>query len=333
MDFMYKRKQQLNIQSVADKLKGGPAPLNIPELVVNGPALLDQNVRKFHRGDFMAIVGSSGIGKTSFIMWLYKHILLNNPEGICVIVACEMSQSQLINKWFKATKDCPEISDRLYIVTSYNDDGTTNDLSIKGIKKRLLEFKSGLDTNILSFICDHLHIIKREEGETLDDVAYGFSNMCKDVNSLGILTAQTTKGKSGEGDMPLDKNSVFGTSIVTWECAYMITLCQPLKTLGLKKFPVTSWQLAKNRFKEEEDNIVESVNYLLKFDYNDESYCKLNGQELTDFKGYFGEVLELRKEKEKTGEVMFDTSYTIKTPKGNEVKIPEQYGSETKRWD
>ena len=41
----------------------------------------------------------------------------------------------------------------------------------------------------------------------------------------------------------------------------------------------------------------------------------------------------MRKEKEKTGEVMFDTSYTIKTPKGKEVKIDQQYGTETKRWD
>ena len=333
MNYLSKRKEISNIQSVQDRLKDGQAPTNIEDLVVNFPALLDQNVRKFHRGDFMTIVGSSGIGKTSFIMWLYKHILLNNPDGICVIVACEMSQSQLINKWAKATKDCPEISSRLYIITAYNDDGSTNDLSIKGIKSKLLEYKSVLDTKILSFICDHLHIIKRGEGETLDDVAYGFSDMCKQLDALGILTAQTTKGKSGEGDMPLDKNSVFGTSVVTWESAYMITLCQPLKTLGLKTFPITSWQLAKNRFKEGDDNIVESVNYLLKFNYGDESYSKLNPDELNEFKLYFDEVLEYRKEKEKTGEVMFDTSYTIKTPSGKQIPIKQEYGSETKRWD
>lgn len=336
MDFMEKRIKQLSqdidLRSVGDRMKEDLPPLNIDSLIVNGPELIDQNVRKWHRGDFMTIVGSSGIGKTSFIMWLYKHILLNNPDGICVIIACEMSQAQLMNKWIKATRDCPEISNRLYIITSYKEDGTSNDLSIRGIKKMLLQYKKVLDTTILSFICDHLHIIKRDEGETLDDVANGFSKMCKEVESLGILTAQTTKGKSGEGDMPLDKNSVFGTSIVTWESAYMITLCQPLKTLGLKDFPITSWQLAKNRFKEHGDVKIESVNYLLKFNYEDESYRSLTKDELSQFRLYFDEVIEARKAKEKTGEVMFDTSYTVKGKDGKQVLLETEYGTKG-RWD
>jgi archaellum biogenesis ATPase FlaH len=334
-NFLELRKAQMKIKSAGDYLRNdGVAPINNPELLVNG-GYLDNNIRKWQKGDGIGIIGSSGIGKTSFILWIFKQILLNNPEGICVFVACEMTNGQLLAKWQKATQDTPHISDRFYIITSHDDDGNARDLSIRGIKRLLLEHKTTLNQEILSYVIDHLHIVRREDNESLDSVVYYFSNMNKELNSVGILSAQTTKGKSSGGDIPLDKDACYGCSAYTWELSYIYTLCQPLIRLQDQvDLPVTGWNLAKNRFKEKQDNFKEGTNYLLKFNYYDESYTPLNQSELTQFTDYYSEVIELREAEDKKKQFLFDTSYRIKSKTGKEVKINRKAGRrEDSSWE
>ena len=328
MGFMDKRKDQMGIKSASDMLSGsGLAPINIPELMVQGPELLDCNIRRWQRGDGIGIIGSSGVGKTSFLMWIFKHILLNNPTGIAVFVACEMSENQLLAKWQKATKDTPEISHRFYIVTSHDENGDARDMSIKGIKKTLHNHKRVLNTDILAYVIDHLHIVKREENESLDSVVYAFSDLNKDLNSIGFLTSQTTKTRSGGGDLPLDKDASYGCSSFTWELSYIYTLCVPLlRVQDTCDLPITGWNLAKNRFKEKKDFYKEGVNYLFKFDYDDESYRNLSEDDKTRFMDAYTEVVAIREAEDKKKQYLFDISSRVKNKNGDDIRIDRKVG-------
>lgn len=326
----------MKIKSASEMLKNNLAPVNVPELLAPGPEILDCNIRRWQKGDSVGIIGSSGVGKTSFLLWIFKNLLINNPEGICVFTACEMSANQILAKWKKATKDTPEISDRFYVITAHDEDGQSRDLSIKGIRNLLLEHKRVLNTEIIAHAIDHLHIVKRAENEALDSVVYAFSKLNVELNTLGFLTSQTTKSKSSGGELPLDKDSSYGCSAFTWELAYIYTVCQPLIRLQDKiDLPVTGWNIAKNRFKEKEDERKEGVNYLLKFDYDTESYTELTQDELFLFSQYYEEVVALREAEEKKKQYLFDTSYKIKSKSGKEVKMQRSTGfvGEAPGWD
>lgn len=327
----------MKIRSVSDMLAGGVTPMNIPELLVKGPKEIDCNVRSWQRGDSIGIIGSSGVGKTSFLLWIFKEILLNNPEGFCVFTACEMSRNQILAKWQKATKDCPEISDRFYIITSHDDEGKREDLSIRGIKKKLLEYRSVLNQELLAHSIDHLHIVHRDDNESLDSVVYSFSKLNTELSTLGFLTSQTTKGKSAGGEIPLDKDASYGCSAYTWELSYIYTVCQPLIRLQDKiNLPVTGWNIAKNRFKEREDERKEAVNYLLKFKYEDESYKELTQDELLQFAEFYNEVVALRDAEDKKKMFLFDTSYKVKSSSGKDITINRKVGyskTDDNGWD
>lgn len=317
----------MNIKSVSDMLKQDLAPLNIPELLVQGPKEIDCNERRWQKGDSVGIIGSSGVGKTSYLLWIFKELLINNPDGICIFVACEMSANQILTKWRKATQKHPEISDRFYVITSHDEEGNLRDLSMRGIKKMLINHKQVLSTEIIAYAVDHLHIVKRDENEPLDNVVYQFSKMNTELNTLGFLTSQTTKGKSGGGELPLDKDASYGCSAFTWELSYIYTVCQPLIRLQDQvDLPVTGWNIAKNRFKERSDERKEGVNYLLKFNYDDESYSELKQEELMQFSEYYNEVIALREAEDKKKQFLFDTSYKVKSKSGKDVKINRKAG-------
>src|SRR6478735_4500931 len=142
LNFTDKRKTQSNIKSLGDLYREGIITgKNDPGKYVNGPSKIDCLQRPWHRGDTTGILAGTGIGKTSFVLYILKHILLNNPEGVVVFVSLEMTAGEIAEKWYKATEDCPEIADRFYVVENYDENGVTKDLSAKMIKHEIRKIK------------------------------------------------------------------------------------------------------------------------------------------------------------------------------------------------
>ena len=120
MDFAGERKKQSGIRSLGDSKREGRVTGKIdPAKFVNGPKKIDCLARPWHRGDLTGILAGMGIGKTSFVLYIFKHILLNNPDGIVVFVSLEMTLDEIAEKWENATQDCPELADRLYVIENY----------------------------------------------------------------------------------------------------------------------------------------------------------------------------------------------------------------------
>lgn len=322
-----KRKKQAGIKSLGDLKRSGVVSGKIdPSKAVKGPSNIDCLVRPMQFGDCTGVLGGTGIGKTSFIMYIYKHILLNNPEGVVVFVSLEMTASEIAEKWFKATADHPELSDRFFIIENYDEKGVAKELSTTDIKLELQRIKETLGTKIIAFTVDHLHEINNNGSVDYNPVCKELKNTAVELDSHGFILAQTTKGK-GNGETPVPRDGCFGTSRYEWLMTNIISIFQPLKRVQKDcDLPILGWQYAKIRYKNKNDKVKEHMNYLLRFDFETEDLLELTGEEVATFKMWYEKVLELRQNEEKYKSFQFCLDRTIKGKDGKEVTITDTFG-------
>ena len=290
MTFDDKRKKQMGVRSLGDMKRAGIVTGQIdPTKYVNGPKKLDCLVRPWHRGDMTGILAGSGVGKTSFSLHLLKAILRNNSEGIVAFVSLEMTASEIAEKWEKMTEDCPEISDRFYIIENYDDEGKSKELTVGMIKHEL-------------------------------------KNMTVELDAHGFILSQTTKGKGG-GDTPVPKDGCFGTSRYENLMTNIITIFQPLLRVQKEAdLPILGYQYAKIRYKNKGDKVRENMNYLMYFEYDTENLRELTKVEKAEFAMYYDKVLELRQNEEKFKSYQFDVSDTVIGKNGQEIKLTKIIG-------
>lgn len=327
VNFGDKRKEQLGVRSLGDMLrKGLVSGKNDPSKYVKGPKKIDCLERPWHRGDLTGILAGTGIGKTSFVLYILRHILMNNSSGIVVFVSLEMSASEVAEKWFKATEDCPEISDRFFIIENYDENGKAKELTVGGIKHEIMKIKECIGETVHAFVVDHLHEINNNGATDFNPVCKELKNTAVEMDAHGFILSQTTKGK-GLGDVPVPKDGCYGTSRYEWLMTNILTIFQPL--LRVQKecdLPVMGWQYAKIRYKNRGDKVKENMNYLLRFDFDTEDLLELTRQEKADFTMYYEKVLELRQNEEKFKSYQFDLSEVIKGKNGEEIRLTKIVG-------
>lgn len=327
MNFSERRLKQAGIKSLGDLKRSGIISGKInPKKFVKGPKDMDCLVRPWQRGDCTGILAGPGVGKTTFVLYILKHILLNNSEGVVAFVSLEMTASEIAEKWFKSTEDYPELADRLYIIENYDEDGKAKNLSIVEIKLELEKIKHVLNTTIHAYALDHLHEIDINGSLDYNPVCREVKNMTVELDTHGFILSQTTKEK-GIGDIPVPKNGCFGTSRFENLMTNIITVFQPLRRVEKEcGMSIMGWQCAKIRYKNKGDKIKEGMNYLKIFDFDTEDLLDLNAEEISTFKMYYDKVLELRKNEEKYKSYQFCLDKEIKGRDGKVVKINETFG-------
>jgi len=326
--FMDKRKQQMGIRSLGDMKRDGSVTGQIdPTKFVKGPKKIDCLVRPWHRGDMTGILAGSGVGKTSFSLYLLKNILLNNPTGIVAFVSLEMTAAEIAEKWEKMTEDCPEICERFYIIENYDEQGKSKELTVNMVKFELNKIKEVIGEKMIAYVLDHLHEVSISGAlKDYNPVCRELKNMSVELDAHGFILSQTTKGK-GTGDVPVPKDGCFGTSRYENLMTNIITIFQPLLRVQREAdLPILGWQYAKVRYKNKGDKIRENMNYLLYFDYDTENLRELDRNEKADFAMYYEKVLDLRQNEEKFKSYQFDVSDIIVGKDGKEVKITKIVG-------
>jgi len=337
VDFMTKRKSQLKISSIGDlvrqgKIKNGVTSVDTSQFIY-GPHYVDKCVRKWSKKDILGIIGGAGSGKTTFVLNSFFHILKNNPDndGVVVFVSLEMTAQEVATKWFKLVQDYPEFSDRLYIIENYDENGICKTLTTRDISNELTKIKTTLGVDILSFCIDHLHEINIESGlNDYNPTMKELKNIAVELDSLGMVLSQTTKGKAGVGDIPIDKSGSFGCSKFEWISTYVMSISQPL--IRVQKhcdMPVLAFQYGKIRYKNKLDKVKESMNYLLMYDFETEQLRELNNAEKSEFAIWLEQCIELREAEEKYKSYAYDTSKVIKGKDGKEVVLSSTVGGET----
>lgn len=327
MDFGKQRKMQSGIKSLGDLQREGKVTGKIdPSKFVNGPSKIDCLARPWHRGDLTGLLGGTGIGKTSFMLYILKHILLNNPDGVVVYVSLEMTASELAEKWFKATEDTPEIADRFFIVENYDDEGRSRDLTVQMIKFEVKKIKETLGQVVHAMCIDHLHELNINGSVDYNPTCKEIKNMAVELDTHGFVLSQTTKAK-GTGDIPVSRDGCYACSRYEWLMTNILTVFQPLKRVQKEcNLPVLAYQYAKIRYKNAKDKVKEDMNYLMKFDYETEDLVELSRHEKTDFEIFYEKVLELRQNEEKFKSYQFDLSTTVIGTTGKEVVLPKIIG-------
>ena len=321
------RLKQSGIRSLGDMKRQGLVSGKVdPKKFVRGPIKMDCLERPWQRGDLTGILAGAGVGKTSFVLYILKHILLNNPSGIVAFVSLEMTAGEIAEKWYKATEDTPNLADRLYIIENYDNEGRSRDLSISDIKLDLSNLKEVLGEQMHAFVIDHLHELNINGSVDYNPVCKEIKNLAVEIDSHGFILSQTTKGK-GIGDIPVEKSGCFGTSRYEWLMTNIITVFQPLRRVEKEcDLSIMGWQYAKIRYKSKVDKVKEGMNYLLRFVFDDEDLVELTTAEVATFKMYYDKVMELRQNEAKFKSFQFDLSREIQGKDGKTVKLDEVFG-------
>ncbi len=329
MNLDQQRVKQSGIRSLGDmKRKGLVSGKADPKKAIKGPVKMDSLIRAWQKGDMTGILAGTGIGKTSLVMYIFKHILINNPEAVVSFVSLEMTATEIAEKWFKATENQPELADRFFIVENYNDDGTAKELTVTDIKLELQQIQDVTGRDLIAFAVDHLLEINNNGSTDFNPVCKELKNATVELDSHGFILAQTTKGK-GIGDIPVPRDGCYGTSRYEWLMTNIISIFQPLKRVQKDcDLPVLGWQYAKIRYKNKGDKVKEGMNYLLKFCFETEDLIELDTAEVATFKMYYEKVLELRQNEEKYKAFQFDLSREIKGTDGKVVKINDTFGGD-----
>ena len=326
-DLMAKRKDQAGIKSLGDLKRSGRVSGKIdPTKAVNGPDLMDCLVRPWQRGDMTGILAGTGVGKTSAVLYILKHILKNNPEGVVAFISLELVIDEVAEKWYKATEDEPELADRLFIVENFDEKGHCLNLTLPEINIELVKIKETLGTTLHAYALDHMREVNINGSMDYNPLCREIKNMTVALDSHGLILAQTTKGK-GVGDIPVPKDGCYGTSAYENLMTNILSIFQPLKRVEKEcGLAVMGWQYAKIRYKSKEDKCKEGMNYLMRFDFDNEDLIKLNTNELATFKMWYDKVLELRKNEEKFKSYQFDLSTEIIGKDGKVVKMNDTFG-------
>lgn len=327
MDFAQKRKAQNKVQSLGDMFRAGKVNSTTKRSKqVSGPAEFDCLTESWSRGEMLGIIADSGSGKTEVVLYSAKHMLKNNPEANFVFVSLEMTTQKIFNRWVDMTADCPELMDRFYIVSRFDEEGKPQPISMAWILQQLVTHKNTVG-DLVSFAIDHLHIIGDNDVSQLNSIVFKVKEMAVELDSFGILLAQVSKSHGQKGEVPLGADAVYGCSQFKWACTDIIQIHRPIKRLeGDAGISVMAWGYAKIREPKKGDAVKEGVNRLLLYDLESRGFRELSKDEKMTFKQFYDILVEMKQQEEKFKAFHYDLSHEVKAPNGKIIKIPMSTG-------
>ena len=326
VNFNKKRQQQSGIYSLGDKKRAGlvTGGLN-PALFVHGPKEFDCLVNKWSRQELLGLIGDSGVGKSEVVLAMFKVILENNPESCAIYVSLEMTDQKISERWYKMTKDNPELGDRLYIISRYDENGKSRKVSMNWIKKELNRYRESIG-DVVVFAIDHIHCLGENDASTLNSIMITLKEMAVEMNAFGIPMAQVNKGSGQKGEVPLDSDAVLGCSQFKYICSDIIQIHRPILRLEEDaELSVMGWGYCKVREADKKDEVKRGQNKLLMYDQDKRCLRKLNVTEYTVFKQFYDMLLEMKSEEEKNKAFTYDLKKTIITKDGREVVVTEKF--------
>lgn len=324
LNLMDKRKSQMKINSIADLKRKGKVTGGLnPALFVHGPAEFDCLVNKWSRQELMGLIGDSGVGKSEVVLDFFYSILKNNPDSACIYVSLEMTDEKLAQRWYKKTENDPELAERFYIISRYDEQGKSREVSMGWIKRELLKYRETIG-DVVAFAIDHIHCLGENDPSTLNSIMMSLKEMVVELNSFGIALAQVNKSSGKKGEVPLDADAVLAVSQFKYVTSDIIQIHRPILRLEEEaKMSVLSWGYCKIREPHKDDKIKRAQNKLLVYDQEIRNFRKLSNPEFTTFKLYYNELLEMKSAEEKHNAHSYHLQKEITQPNGKVTIINE----------
>lgn len=330
MDFLTKRKAQMNIRSISDLKKSGriSGKMN-SKLFVNGPKEFDCLVNQWSRQELLGVIGDSGTGKSEVVLSFFKEILKNNPDSAAVYVSLEMTDEKLGQRWFKMTEDCPEIGERLYIISRYDDSGRSREVSMKWIKAELVRYRETIG-DVVAFAIDHIHCLGENDPSTLNSMMITLKEMAVELNAFGIPMAQVNKSSGQKGEVPLDSDAVLGCSQFKYICSDIMQIHRPILRLEEEaKMSIMSYGYCKVREADEFDKMRRGQNKVLAYDIKIRGFRKMTSAETATFKMYMNELLAMKDAETRNQAFTYDLAREVIGKDGKMLIVTEKFSGST----
>ncbi len=325
-DLNAKRREQSGIVSMRQmKDSGRVKSNNDPTLKVHADIEFNSLTNGWKKGELLAIIGDSGVGKTEVTLAVMKAILEANPETNAVYVSLEMTDQEIYKRLVEMVGEDSDILDRFFIISRYDENGNSRNVSINWVKSELERYDEQIG-NIICFTLDHCHVLGENDPSTLNSIMVKLKEMSVSLNCLGIPLAQVNKSSGGKGELPLDADSVLGMSQLKYISSNIIQIHRPILRLEEEaKMSVLAWGYCKVREPHKDDKVKRGQNKLLTYDLESRTLRKLSTPEYSTFKMYYNELLAMKSAEEKSKAFAYDLAKEVVTKDGRTIQIKEVF--------
>lgn len=255
--------------------------------------VFDGTVHGFRLGHVLGLIGGAGSGKTTLALNYFYHFTRLNPEYEHLFVSLEQPEEEIALRWAKIAQGKEHLHSKVHVLGNYNKDGTYRNLALHQIQDYVLELEKRLDTEIGCVVIDHVGVLRKEskEGESqgLIDIFHGMKAFAKATNTFLVMQSQTNRTKAGIGDLELDKDAAYGSTLFEWYCDFIVTTWQPLKRIydEAAHMACSAFKYAKIRHKDViKDNIKEDVVHVLMFNPKTEKLTEMTAMQEEAFETF-----------------------------------------------
>lgn len=252
--------------------------------------VFDNTEAGFRLTQVLSIIGATGSGKTAITMNYFYWFAKSNPAMIHLFVALEQPEEEIALRWAKVAGDNENLHKKVHVLSNYNSDGSYRNLSLSEIEEHVEKMKKELGVQVGCVVIDHVGVLKKQgkngENQGLIDVIHGMKAFAKRTNTFLVMQSQTSREKGGIGDVELDKDAAYGTSMLEWYSDWVVTTHQPLKRVYYKAphMTVTAYKICKIRHKNvHKDVLKEDQVYILMFDPETERLRDMTDAEYSQY--------------------------------------------------
>lgn len=256
--------------SVKDILR---RPLNGPEgMKIPCWKYIDDTEHGFRLGHVLGLVAGSGVGKTAMALNIFMGFVVSNPDLDHFFCPLEETDRDIAQRWKNMCGDRTELYEKVHVLSNYDEKGSFRDLSLDQIKDHILNFQKETNKKVGCVVVDHIGVLCNDnrlgQDEGVKKIAKAMKGFAEETQTFLIMQSQTSRSKAGIGDLELDKDSAFGTSVFENFCDFLVTLWQPLKRVYTMGAPtIMSYKFCKIRHKNQKlDGIKEDRRYSVFFD-------------------------------------------------------------------
>lgn len=189
----------------------------------------------FRLSHVLGLIGGAGSGKTTLTLNYFYHFVRFNPDYIHLFVSLEQPEEEIAGRWGRIASGQEYLHDKVHVLGNYNSDGTYRNLSLSDIQEYVLKLEKDTGTKVGCVVVDHIGVLKKvsKDGESqgLIDICHQMKAFAKATNTFLVMQSQTSRDKAGIGDVELNKDAAYGTSMFEWYCDFVVTTWQPLKRI------------------------------------------------------------------------------------------------------
>ncbi len=254
---------------------------------------IDNTAHGFRLGQVLGLVAGSGVGKTAYALNMFRWFAQENPDYHHFFIPLEQPANEIADRWQTMCGANTSLHSKVHVLSNYDAAGNFRHLSFNEIETYLLQWQADTGNKIGCVVIDHIGALKKkganDEKQDLITICHSMKAFAVRTNTFLVMQSQSTREKSGIGDLELNKDAAYGTIFFEAYCDYLVTLWQPLKRCHAEPAcpTVTAFKFCKIRHKKpRKDVIQEDVPYLFYFDSEMELMRDMTQDELTSF-SYF----------------------------------------------